>query len=123
MNAIAAHKDALEGLLMDLSGNTAVSRIGFVALLDAYITRLDTNCLDVSARVNPPPAQINGELTLEPTLTKSALYYAHHKTSKRRAALFRKFRATPRKQGPDVRQQLTFGDLFIVPRLHEDNGY
>ena len=38
---------------MDLSGNTAVSRIGFVALLDAYITRLDTNCLDVSARVNP----------------------------------------------------------------------
>ena len=63
MNAIAAHKDELERLLVNLSGNTAVSRIGFVALLDAYITRLDTNCLDVSARVNPPPAQINGELT------------------------------------------------------------
>ena len=59
---------------------------------------------------------------MEPTLTKSALYYAQHKTSKRRAALFRKFRATPRKQGPDVRQQLTFGDLFIVQRLHNDNG-
>jgi hypothetical protein len=62
MNAIAAHKDALEGLLVNLSSNTAVSGIGFVALLDAYITRLDTNCADISARVSPPPAQINGEL-------------------------------------------------------------
>ena len=61
-NAIAAHKDALEGLLVNLLGNTAVSGIGFVALLDAYITRLDTNCADISARVSPPPAQINGEL-------------------------------------------------------------
>jgi hypothetical protein len=63
MNTIAAHKDALEGLLVNLSGNTAVSGIGFVALLDAYIRRLDTNCADISARVSPPPAQINGELT------------------------------------------------------------
>jgi len=63
MNAIAAHKDELEGLLVNLSGNTAVSGIGFVALLDAYITRLDTNCSDISARVTPSPAQINGELT------------------------------------------------------------
>ena len=63
MNAIAAHKDELERLLINLSGNTAVAGIGFVALLDAYITRLDTNCLDVSARVSPPLAQINGELT------------------------------------------------------------
>jgi len=63
MNAIAAHKDELEKLLETLSGNTAVSGITFVAFLDAYITRLDTNCSDISARVNPPPAQINGELT------------------------------------------------------------
>jgi hypothetical protein len=63
MNAIAAHKDELEGLLVNLSGNTAVSGIGFVTLLDAYIRRLDTNCADISARVNPPPAPINGELT------------------------------------------------------------
>ena len=63
MNAIAAHKDELEKLLETLSGDTAVSGIGFVAFLDAYITRLDTNCSDISARVNPPPAQINGELT------------------------------------------------------------
>jgi hypothetical protein len=59
---------------------------------------------------------------MEPTLTKSALYYAQHKTSKRRAAFFRKFRATARKQGPDVRRQLASGDLFIVQRLHHDNG-
>jgi len=63
MNAIAAHKDALEGLLVKLSSSSAVSGIGFVALLDAYITRLDTNWSDISARVNLPPAQINGELT------------------------------------------------------------
>jgi len=63
MNGIAAHKDELERLLVNLSGNTAVSGIGFVAFLDAYITRLDTNCSDISARVNPSPAQINGELT------------------------------------------------------------
>jgi hexokinase len=63
MNAIAAHKDELEKLLENLSGDIAVSRIIFVALLDAYITRLDANCSDISARVIPPLAQINGELT------------------------------------------------------------
>jgi hypothetical protein len=63
MNAIAAHKDELEKLLGDLSSDRVVSGITFVALVDAYITRLDTNCPDVSARVNPPPAQIDGGLT------------------------------------------------------------
>jgi hypothetical protein len=63
MNAIAAHKDELEKLLEDLSSDRVVSGITFVALVDAYITRLDTNCPDISARVNPPPAQIDGELT------------------------------------------------------------
>ncbi len=62
MNAIAAHKDELEKLLENLSGDIAVSEITFVALLDAYITRLDANCLDISARVNPLPAQVNEEL-------------------------------------------------------------
>jgi len=33
-----------------------------VALLDAYITRLDANCPEISAGFNPPPAQIKGEL-------------------------------------------------------------
>ena len=74
-----------------------------------------------AARVDPPPAQTNGELNMEPTLTQNyALYYAQHKTSKGRAALFKKFRAAARKRGPDVRRQLTSGDLFIV--LHQDNG-
>jgi hypothetical protein len=63
MNAIAAHKDELKKLLVNLSGDTAVSGITSAAFLDAYITRLDRNCSDISARVNPPPAQINGELT------------------------------------------------------------
>jgi hypothetical protein len=59
---------------------------------------------------------------MEPTLTQScALYYAQHKTSKGRAALFQKFRAAARKRGP-VRQQPTSGDLFIVQRLQQDNG-
>jgi len=123
MNAIAAHKDELLKLLKNLSGDPAVLGITFVASLDAYITRLDTNCSDISARVNPPPPQINGELNMEPTLTQNcALYYAQHRTSKRRAALFRKFRAAARKQGPDVRRRLTSGDLFVVTRLHRDNG-
>src|SRR4030095_15145213 len=115
MTPIRAHKDELRKLLEDLSGDTAVSGITFVASLDAYIARLDTNCSDIKVRVNPPPTQTNGELNMEPTLTQNcALYYAQHKTSKRRATLFKKFRASARKQGPDVRQQLTFGDLFIV---------
>ena len=60
---------------------------------------------------------------MEPALTQNcALYYAQHKTSNGRAALFKRFRAAARKQGPDVRQQLTFGDLFVVPLLHQDNG-
>src|SRR5260370_2518158 len=123
MNAIAAHKDELERLLVNLAGNTAVSGIGFVAFMDAYITRLDTNYSDISARVSPPPAQNKWRINMEPTLTQNcALYYAQHKTSKSRAALFKKFRAAARKRGPDIRRQLTSGDLFIVPRLHQDNG-
>ena len=63
MNAIAAHKDELNKLLENLSGDTAGSGTGFVTFLDAYITHLDTDRSDISARVNPPPAQIKGELT------------------------------------------------------------
>ena len=63
MNPVVAHKDELKKLLENLSGDTAVSGITFVSSLDAYIARLDTNCPDISARVNPPLAQTNGELT------------------------------------------------------------
>jgi hypothetical protein len=61
MNAIAAHKDELKKLLENLSGDTVVSKITFVALLDTYITLLDANCPEISD-VNPPSAQINKEL-------------------------------------------------------------
>ena len=63
MNTIAAHKDELEKLFEDLSSDIAVSEITFVALVDAYIARLDTNCSHITARVGPLPAQINRELT------------------------------------------------------------
>ena len=60
---------------------------------------------------------------MEPTITQnSALYFARRKVSKRRAALFRRLSTAASKQGPDVRRQLTSGDLFIVKRLHQDNG-
>ena len=58
MNVIAAHKDELKTLLENLSGDTAVSWTGFVTSLDAYITRLDTNCSDISARVKPIRRQL-----------------------------------------------------------------
>jgi hypothetical protein len=63
MNAIAAHKDELEKLLEDLSSERVVSGITFVEWVDAYITRLDTNCSDITARVTPSPAQTDSELT------------------------------------------------------------
>jgi hypothetical protein len=53
MNPLAAFKDELKKFLGNLSGDTAVSGIGLVASLDAYITRFDTNCSDIKARVNP----------------------------------------------------------------------
>ena len=99
MNPIAAHRHELERLLIDLSGDIAFSEMNFVTLVNAYITRLDANCPDISALVNPSPVRINGELNMEPTLTQNcALYYVQHKTAKRRAALFREFRAPARKR-------------------------
>jgi hypothetical protein len=87
MSAIAAHKDELEKLLEDLLGDIAVSGITFVALVDAYIARLDTNCSDISARVNPPPAQVDGELTYGTNIDSKlrALLHAtqNFKTSRR----------------------------------------
>jgi hypothetical protein len=60
---------------------------------------------------------------MEPTITQnSALYLAHRKLSKRRATVFRRLRTAAGKQGPDAQRQLTSTDLFIVRRLHQDNG-
>jgi hypothetical protein len=122
MNAIAAHKHELERLLEDLSGNIAFPEINFLALVDAYITRLETNCLDISARVNPSPARINGELNMEPTLTQNcALYYAQHKTWERGATFSRKFRDAARKRA--ILSRSAYATSFSgVYRHHRGNG-
>ena len=123
MNTIATHKDELRKLLENLSGDIAVSEITFVALVDAYITRLDANCPDISARVNPPPAQVKRRINMEPTLTQnSALYFAQHKTSKRRATFFQRFRAVARKQGSDTHRLLTLDERSRRLALYRDNG-
>jgi hypothetical protein len=122
VNAIAAHKDELKRLLENLSGDVAVSGITFVALLDAYITRLDANCSDISAGVSPLPPQINRRINMEPTLTQNcALYYAQHSTPKRRPALFREFRAPARKQAllSDRPHATNFSSVY---RHRRDNG-
>ncbi len=63
MNPIAAHKDELKKLLENLSGDTAVSGITFVASPDAYITpSIRIAQTSVPRQSNPPPAQTNGEL-------------------------------------------------------------
>jgi len=123
MNVIAAHKDELKKLLENLSGDVAVSGITFVALVDAYITRLDANCPDISAGVNLVPAHINRRIKMEPTLTQNcALYYAQHKTSKRRATFFERFRAAARKQTPDTHRLLTRDERSTRLPLYRDNG-
>ena len=122
MNAIAAHKDELKKLFENLSGDITVSQITFVALVDAYITRVDANCSDINVRVNPPPAQVRGT-KMEPTLTQNcALYHAQHKTSERGATFFRRFRAAARNQTPETYQQLTHGTRFRRLPFHRDNG-
>jgi hypothetical protein len=122
MNAIAAHKDELEKLLENLSGEIAVSGITFVALVDAYITRLDANCPDIGARVHPQLAQINRRINMDPTLTQNcALYFAQHKTSKR-ATFFQRFRAAARKQVPDTHRRLTRDQRSKRLALYRDNG-
>jgi hypothetical protein len=123
MNAIAAHRHELERLLKDLSGDIAFSEINFVALVDAYITCLDTNFSDISASVNPSPPRIKGELHMDPTLTQNcAVYYAQHKSSKRRASFPQRFRAAARREAPDTYQQLTHGTRFRRLPFHRDNG-
>jgi hypothetical protein len=123
MNAIDAHKNELETLLVNLSHDTAASGMDFAALLNAYIARLDTNCSDISARIPPSPARINGGLNMEPTLTQNCtLYYLQHRTPKRRAALFRDFRDAARKQA--LLSHSPYATSFSgVYRHHRGNGH
>jgi hypothetical protein len=122
MNAITAHTHELERLLTDLSGDIAFSEVNFVALVDAYITRLDTNCSDISACDNLPPARINGELDMESTLTQNcALYYAQHKTTEHGATFSRRFRAAARKRVL-LSHSVHATSFSGVYRQHRDNG-
>jgi hypothetical protein len=123
MNAIAAHKNELETLLVNLSRDTAVSGMDFVSLLNGYIARLDTNCSDIQ-RTHPFGAGANNRRThMEPTLTQNcALYYAQHTTPKRRAALFQKFRAAARRQASSLQRQLMRDELSRRRPLYRDNG-
>jgi hypothetical protein len=62
-------------------------------------------------------------MNMELTITQnSALYFAQHKVSKRRAALFRQFGIAAKKEPPDV-GQLTFGDRGAkYASLYRDDG-
>jgi hypothetical protein len=123
MNAIAAHRHELERLLKELSGDIVFSGITFVTSVDAYITRLEANCPDISAGVKPVPAYMNGRIKMEPTLTQNcALYYAQQKISKPHASFFQRFRPAARKQAPETYQQLTHGTRFRRLPFHRDNG-
>jgi hypothetical protein len=60
---------------------------------------------------------------MEPTLTQNrVLYYAQHKTSKRRTPLFQRFRAVARKQVPDTHRQLTHDERSRRLLLYRHNG-
>jgi hypothetical protein len=52
---------------------------------------------------------------------KSALFFAQHKLSKGRAALFRRLRDAGENQAPDIRRQ-TCAETHLLPQLHRDNG-
>jgi hypothetical protein len=122
MNAIDAHKDELERLFVNLSRDAAVSEIGFVALLDAYIARLDTKLLRRQRQRRYGTGANKWRISMEPTLTQNcALYYVQHTTPKRRPALFRKFRNAARKPAPSVPWSMTRDELSKRV-LYRDNG-
>ena len=122
MDAISAHKDELERLLVNLSLDAAVSGIGSVALLDAYIARLDTQLHGHQRQRRYGAGANKRRISMEPTLTQNcALYYAQHTTPKRRPALFRNFRNAARTQAPSVRWWMT-RDEISKRVLYRDNG-
>jgi len=61
---------------------------------------------------------------MQSTLTLSqngALYFAHRRTTQRRAALFRQFALAAKMQPPDPRRR-TFVDSHASRKFHPDNG-
>ena len=122
MNAIDAHKDELERLLENLSLDAAVSGFGSVALLDAYIARLDTQLHGHQRQRRYGAGANKRRISMEPTLTQNcALYYAQHTTLERRPALFRNFRNAGRKRVPSVRWSMTRDELS-KRALYRNNG-
>ena len=123
MNAIDAHKDELESLLVNLARDAGVSRTDFVALLDAYIKRLDKNLHRRQSTRRFGAATNRRRTNMEPTLTQNcALYYAQHTIPRHRPALFRRFRAAARSQTPSTQRQMTRDELFRRLPLYRDNG-
>jgi len=60
---------------------------------------------------------------MEPTVTQnSALYFAQHKNSKERAALFGRFKFGTRKQRV-LRKKPMLGELFLWSRLQGANQH
>jgi len=58
---------------------------------------------------------------MEPTVTQnSALYFAQHKNSKQRAALFQRLRFRARKQRVAPKEP-TLSELFLWPRLQDES--
>jgi hypothetical protein len=56
---------------------------------------------------------------IEPTITQnSALYLAHHRTSKQRAKLFQRLGFAARKERVIVKQQQAFDDLLFWRLIH-----
>ena len=124
MNAIAAHKDELGKLLEDLLSDRVVSGITFVALMDAYITRLDTNCPDISARVNPPPTQIDGGLTYGTNIDSKLRALLRATQNFKTARLFfpKISRCGPQACGGYSPGRLTCDERFRRLPLYRDNG-
>jgi len=61
---------------------------------------------------------------MESTITQNgALYLAQHRIAKERRAFFKLFRDRARRQGPDVRGPVMFGEAAIVLGFHPDNGH
>jgi hypothetical protein len=107
MNAIDAHKDELESLLVNLVRDAGVSRTDFGALLDAYIKRLDKKLHRRQSTRRFGAATNRRRTNMEPTLTQNcALYYAQHTIPRHRPALFRRFRAAARSQTPSTQRQM-----------------
>jgi hypothetical protein len=123
MNEIAAHKNELEALLVNLSRHIAVSGANFVALLNAYIARVDDDLISFQRMRRYAVGANKGETITERTLTQNCtLQYARSRTPQRRAALFQNSGAAARTPASPIQRQLTRDQLSRRRPFHWDNG-